>query len=143
MDEKNELTERDNSGQEKEPIEEMLEGIPKEHRREIKELMVSSVQMGGMISSENTISKKITEAHISQYLEDSKIAMERHFEEKKHNKIFLGIITAMVMIFLIVLIVLLKDIPDVMEKIIYAAGGVVVGALGGYGFGKGRGREDD
>ena len=36
------------------------------------------------------------------------------------------------------MIVLLKDNPDVMEKIIYTVGGVIVGAFGGYGFGKNR-----
>lgn len=40
------------------------------------------------------------------------------------------------MLFIIVIIIFLKDTPDVMEKIIYTAGGLIAGALGGYGFGK-------
>ncbi len=39
------------------------------------------------------------------------------------------------------LIILLKDNPDIMEKIIYTVGGVVIGAFGGYGFGKNKGDE--
>ncbi len=45
------------------------------------------------------------------------------------------------MIFFILLVILLKDNPDVMEKIIYIVGGVVIGAFGGYGFGKNRNDE--
>ena len=41
-----------------------------------------------------------------------------------------------IMIFLIVIIVLLKDNLYIMEKVIYAVGGVIAGAFGGYGFGK-------
>lgn len=37
------------------------------------------------------------------------------------------------MVFFIILVILLKDTPDVMEKIIYTVGGVVIGAFGGYG----------
>lgn len=45
------------------------------------------------------------------------------------------------MIFFIVVILILKDIPDVMEKIIYGLIGLVAGAFGGYGIGKNK-RED-
>lgn len=31
---------------------------------------------------------------------------------------------------------LLKDNPDIMEKVIYAAGGLIAGPVGGYGIGK-------
>lgn len=40
------------------------------------------------------------------------------------------------MAFIIIIIVLLKDNPEIMEKIIYTVGGVVIGAFGGYGYGK-------
>lgn len=40
------------------------------------------------------------------------------------------------MAFIVVIILLLKDIPDIMEKIIYTIGGLAAGAIGGYGFGK-------
>lgn len=40
------------------------------------------------------------------------------------------------MVFFIIIIVLLKDSPDVMEKVLYAVGGVIAGAFGGYGLGQ-------
>ena len=45
------------------------------------------------------------------------------------------------MVFFVILIILLKDNTDVMEKIIYTVGGVIAGAFGGYGFGKNRNDE--
>ena len=40
------------------------------------------------------------------------------------------------MLFVIALVILLKDNPDVLEKVIYAGGGLIAGAFGGYGYGK-------
>jgi hypothetical protein len=47
----------------------------------------------------------------------------------------------MIMIALGFVIVQLKNTPDVMEKIIFAIGGVTTGALGGYGFGRSKKNE--
>ena len=40
------------------------------------------------------------------------------------------------MVFIVVLVFLLSDKPDVLEKVLYTLGGLIVGAFGGYGFGK-------
>ena len=119
-------------------LDELLEAVPEEHRNSIKELMVSSAsfQMGGMFPSPNPIAKKITEEHITQYLEGSKVDMENRYAEKKHQKVFLFLSMLLAMVFFIIVIILLKENPDVMEKIIYTAGGLVAGAFGGYGLGK-------
>lgn len=45
-------------------------------------------------------------------------------------------LVALALVFFTAIIVLLKDNPDVLEKIIYSVGGVIVGAFGGYGFGR-------
>ena len=45
------------------------------------------------------------------------------------------------MIFLVVVIVLLKDKPNIMEKMIYAAGGLIAGAVGGFGYGYKKGHD--
>ena len=115
---------------------ESLEDVPEEKRKVIEKLMVSSFQMRGMISPENTISKKITEEHISQYLEGAREDMKNSYAEKKQRKIFLFLSMLISMIFFVIVIVILKDKPDIMEKIIYTLGGLVAGAFGGYGFGK-------
>ena len=139
MEDNNKLVESEKSSENLEDLEnidEILEGVPEEHKKTIQKLIISSIQMRGMISSENEVAKKITEEHITQYLEGSKLEMENSYEEKKHKKILVFLTIFLTMAFIVVIILLLKDIPDIMEKIIYTIGGLVAGAIGGYGFGK-------
>lgn len=62
--------------------------------------------------------------------------MEYQFKESRDNKIFIGIVVFLFMVFIVVLVFLLCDKPDVLEKVLYTLGGLIVGAFGGYGFGK-------
>ena len=64
--------------------------------------------------------------------------MQNSYAEKKQNKIFAFLVLLMTMVFFVVIILILKDKPEIMEKILYTLGGLVAGAFGGYGFGKKR-----
>lgn len=104
--------------------------------------MEASMSMLNMSTSnhlENPLVKKITEEHISSFLEGSKQNMELEYKDKKQNKIFVGLIILAVMIFIVILILLLKDTPELMEKIICTFVGLITGIIGGYGFGKNKG----
>jgi hypothetical protein len=46
------------------------------------------------------------------------------------------------LIFIVVMVVLLKNQPDMLEKILYTLGGITAGAFGGYGFGKHQSNDD-
>lgn len=106
-------------------LEDILESVPPEHRKVIERMMISSsIQMRSISSPETAVMKKLTPDHISKYLDGAELEMKNR-----------------AMVFFILLVILLKDIPDVMEKIIYIVGGVVIGAFGGYGFGKNRNDE--
>lgn len=94
--------------------------------------------MGGIVNPSSAISKKITEEHISEYLSGSREEMQKSYQEKRDRKIFSFLISLLGIVFVLIVIVLLKDSPDMLEKILYAAGGVVAGAFGGYGYGKSR-----
>ena len=119
-----------------------LSMLPPEQRKIIERMMISSsVQMRSITSPETTVMKKLTSDHISKYLEGAELEMKNSYAEKLHRKIFTFLTMIVAMIFLVILVVLLKDTPDVMEKIIYIVGGVVIGAFGGYGFGKNRSDE--
>lgn len=98
--------------------------------------------MGGIFRPENTVSKKITENHISEFLDGSKQQMMEQYKEEHENKIFKGIVLTLVLVFIIAIIVLLRNTPEVMEKVLYTLGGLLSGALGGYGYGKSK-RDDD
>ena len=105
-------------------------------------IIASSVQMRGMISPEATVMNKITGEHITEYLQGARQEMENTFDERKQNRIFTFLTLIFAMIFFIIIILLLKDKPDFMEKIIYSFVSLVAGAIGGYGFGKSRSDND-
>ncbi len=127
----------DNGELQESELEEVLESVPPEHRKIIEKMIISSsVQMRSIVSPETDVMKKLTPEHISKYLDGAELEMKNSYSEKFHKKVFSVLSMTIIMIFLIVIIVLLKDNPDIMEKVIYAVGGVIAGAFGGYGFGK-------
>lgn len=118
-------------------VEAALENIPAKDRRVIEQHMFSMIQMRSSVSSpETAVMKKITEEHISKYLDGAELEMKNSYAEKFQKKVFTFLTMLIAMIFFIVIIVLLKDKPDIMEKELYAVGGVIAGAFGGYGLGK-------
>ena len=117
-------------------LDNILEGIPKEERHEEKRMIGMSMQLGGIMSPQMELMKKMTPEHVATFLESQREATHFQFQEKRDNKIFSVIVLCAVMVFVPVIIVLLKDKPEVMEKVLYAAGGLVAGCIGGYGYGK-------
>lgn len=127
-----------------EELDEILEEVPERHRKTIEKFMIaSSVQMRGMVSPENAIMEKVSEEHITEYLKGAREEMQNSFSEKKQNKIFIFFTLLASFAFFCVIIILLKDNPEVMEKIIYALIGLVAGAFGGYGVGKNKGVDNN
>lgn len=123
-------------------IDEALNSIPDKAQAKVAK-SIMSMQFGAISATpENAISKKITSEHITQYLVDSSTAMQESFKERRDDKIFKGVALFMTLVFVVVLIILLKDNPDVMEKVIYAIGGLVAGCLGGYGYGYRKGMDE-
>ncbi|MCI8590822.1 MAG: hypothetical protein HFI88_00440 [Lachnospiraceae bacterium] len=123
-------------------LEEVIDTIPdKEQASVIRRVM--SMQFG-MISNtpENSISKKINSEHITQYIETSKEAMEKEYKEKHEAKVFQGFVFTICCIVFVLVIVLLKNQPDYMEKIIYALFGFGAGICGGYGIGYKKGSNE-
>lgn len=120
-------------------LDEVLENVSPEQRKIIERMMISSsVQMRSVSSPETAVMKKITSDHISKYLDGAELEMKNSYAEKFHKKVFAFLTMIIAMVFIILIVILLKDKPDIMEKIIYTVGGVVIGAFGGYGFGKNR-----
>ena len=117
-------------------IEEALDSVPPEHRKMFERMVISSVQMRGVSTPESAVMKKITSDHITQYLDGAKQEMKNMYNEKFQKKIFIFSTMFLSMVFFIIVVVLLKDNPDVMEKVLYTVGGVIAGAFGGYGIGK-------
>lgn len=121
---------------------EILNSIPEKDRSTIK-MLVQSTEMMGQLRGESSISKKITGEHISSYLLASNENMKLGYKERRENKIFTFLLVLIALVFFVVLIILLKDNPSLLEKIVYAVVGLVAGAFGGYGFGRHKKREDE
>ncbi len=119
-----------------EEMDSILEGIPKESRHEVRKLVGMSMQMGGVISPQMELMKKMTPEHVSEFLDTQKKEMENHYKENRENKIFLFAILLITLVFIVLLIQMLKDKPDIMEKVLFTLGGLITGLFGGYGIGK-------
>lgn len=119
-------------------INDVIEKVPAEDRHQVKKMMSMTMEMGRFMSAspEMELMKKMTDQNIETFLNGQKEAMTYQFKESRENKIFLGIMVVCFMVFIIILITLLSDKPDVLEKVLYTIGGLIVGAFGGYGFGK-------
>ena len=68
------IEEQDYTNQE--PIDIMLENIPKEERHEVKRMIGLSMQMGRTISPEMELMKKMTPQHVTEFLEAQKEEMQ-------------------------------------------------------------------
>ena len=123
-----------------EDISEILKNIPQEKR---ESALVQSVEMIGRYSPESVVLKKITPEHITKYLSDNGENMRLGYQERKQNKVFIFAIVVVALVFFTFLIILLKDQPALLENEIYAVGGLIAGAFGGYGVGKHRKKDDD
>lgn len=123
-------------------IDEVLDSIPDQKQANVVRRIMSLQFSAISATPENAISKKITSDHISQYLNDSRVAMQESFKEHHEDKIFKWVIILSALVFMIVIIILLKNQPSVMEKVIFSVVSLVAGALGGYGYGYKKGMEE-
>ena len=123
-------------------MDEVLNSIPDKAQAQVVRTMLSMQFRAVSGSPESTISKKITEEHISKYFEDSGSAMHESYKEMHEDKIFKGFVVLVACAMFIAIIILLKEQPDVMEKIIYALVGLLAGSVGGYGAGYKKGLDN-
>lgn len=122
-----------------------IENLPKEAKQLVKKLVISEFGMMGVghLSQENEVAKKINESHITNYLDGAREQMQNDYKERHERKIYTAILVFFALAFFVIIIVLLKENPDILEKIIYSVGGLIAGAFGGYGFGKRKNQDDD
>lgn len=127
-------------------IEQLLNDIPEDVKEEIVEGITAIRKTQSMsFPPEALVMTKVNEEHISEFLAASRENMRKSYEEKRNNKFFLSFLILVALAFVITIIVLLKDQPQIMEKIIYIFLGFLGGVAGGYGLGRksGSNKEDD
>lgn len=118
-------------------------GIPEEDQPEVKKMIAMSLRMGAAASPQVEIMKKVTAEHITQMLSSQEAESQRQYAEKRAKKWFYLAWLMIVCLFIVIVIWLLREHTDTLEKVLYAAGGLIAGAVGGYGYGKSARSEDD
>lgn len=121
-----------------EELEKVVESAPEEMRHELKQMVGMYMQMGGRISPQAELMKKMQPEHVTEYLAGQREASQNQFKESRERKIFLAFVLMIILIFVVVLVVILKDESDLLEKVLYTLGGLITGLIGGYGYGKSR-----
>ena len=115
-------------------ISQALEGLPVDKRETIEKTLVTQFAMITSRSSpEFEISRKITSDHITKLLDTQSKSMEYTYKDEQHKRWFYVALIALVSAVVVVLVLILKDKPDVLEKVLIGLGGVIAGAAGGYG----------
>lgn len=74
-----------------------------------------------------------------EIVENSKNACVKYSLFKK--ALFADVMAMVIVVIVVIvgIVILLKDKADIVEKVLYAMGGLIIGAIGGYGFGKNKG----
>jgi len=118
-----------------EDIAEVLESVPPE-QKPLFQVMMASLRMVVRGGPENETARQLTPEHITQYIDGAREAMQKDYQNKREGRIYSLLVLLIAVIALGFIVVVLKDSPEVMEKIIFAAGGLIAGFAGGFGIGK-------
>lgn len=116
-------------------FEKEVAALPEEQQLIVRAMM-TSFQMTGMNNPESNLAKQWRPEHIQSYLDGAREDMQNAYKDRQQNRWFMLAIVVLALFMIAFIILTLKDTPDVMEKILYAVGGLVTGLVGGYGFGK-------
>jgi hypothetical protein len=118
---------------------EALQNVPEEKRKLIINKMSHSFTMGMMRSeksAEEILVSKMTSENIDTYLKNRDKETECSFKDRCQNRRFVIAIVVIAAILFAVVIFVFQDSPELVERIIFAIGGAIVGFAGGFGFGK-------
>lgn len=115
-------------------VAQVLDTLPVEQRTTIVRFFSQAVLLSRS-SPETEIAKKINSDHITQLLNQDQQAMEYEFKDSQSRRKYQLISTGIVCVIVLALVVILKDSPDTLEKVLIGLGGVIAGAAGGYGVG--------
>lgn len=93
-------------------------------------------------NTDMVISEKITSEHITELLDGSRENMRLGYAEKQSKRWFALAFLVITVVTVFAVILVLKDKPDIMEKIVYCLISAVFAGGGGYGLGLANGKKD-
>lgn len=107
-----------------------------QEKAKVVEMMMMSSSQQMMTNGQPDISDKITEEHITKYLDGAEKNMTLGFKEETNKKWYNLALIVLAIIILVFLVIYLKDTPDLLDKLITGIFSLIAGAIGGYGYGK-------
>lgn len=81
----------------------------------------------------NPIAKVIDKELASKIIDNTENERIREDDQKRSQRKFVFATTIIVLVFVVVLVLLLQASPDLLKEVLAFLGGLVAGALGGYG----------
>ena len=109
-----------------------LDGLPKE----VSSMIRYSMTLMNANMREPSLADKFTPEHIDKALDIQKEGMQIEHKDNNTNRLFMLAVILVIAAIIVTILVLFRDKPEMAEKILYAAGGLIAGAIGGYGYGK-------
>ena len=119
---------------------EVLEDVPEKSKKIIEQMMISSIQMRSE-SPETITAHNITPEHITKFIDGANKEVEYSYKDKRQTRWFVFAVIIAALAFTLVIVNMLRDTPEIMEKVLYTMGGFIAGLAGGYGFGKTKNQE--
>ena len=116
----------------------MLDGLPEDEKPVMRKMIAATLRVSNTISPQTELMRKVSSENISELLQLQKQENELIYKDSRNNRIVSIVAVSIVAIFAIVIIILLKDQPELLKEILIPLISLIVGAVGGYGFGKSR-----
>ena len=115
---------------------EVLDSVPELDQAAVQFFLLMQGQSKSLVDRMNP-------EHVTQALENEKQAELHQFQiaelehrDNNNNRLFLLALVLVVTGIIVTILVLFRSNPEMVEKILVAVGGLIAGAIGGYGFGK-------
>lgn len=118
--------------------EDILEELPKEEQKAVKHFMQLSMQMARVSSPQAELMKKMTSENISEIAKLQGKELDLEYKDRHESKMLYIAVMVCVIVLIFGLIFLLRSQPDLLKEILVPIITLIVGSVGGYGFGKSR-----
>jgi hypothetical protein len=117
----------------------VLEGVPPEVRRTITagfQMMFSGGPAGSQVASR--LVDKFAPEHVQMVLQSMEKESQRDYRSRRNDRLAMLAVVTLLLMFFGFLVVRLggANDPELLEKLVLAAGGVVCGLAGGFGLGR-------
>ena len=114
-------------------LDEMLEGVPEEAQQRVR-TMLSVTTIAQRTSPQAELMRKMTSENIRDFMQMQDASDQRAFEDRKSQRRYNITVLTIGVVALLLLILILRPNPELLEKLVPGIIGLIAGAIGGYGY---------